>query len=85
MNKIFKVERAILVYALRYSMGRQTFAPTIVIENIKENIDLFSVAVVEMMIREIKEKEVYGAECDKQQWLGFIKYLEEEIKDKELN
>lgn len=83
MDKVFKVERDILLYALRYAIGRMTFAPTVVIDNIKANIDLFSVDDIELIIRDIKDKEIYyGMDCDKKQWLGFVEYLECEIKER---
>lgn len=82
MDKMFKVERDILLYALRYAIGRQTFAPTVVMDNIKANIDLFTENDVELIIRDIKDKEIYGygVECDKQNWLRFKEYLDNVIK-----
>lgn len=81
MDKIFKVERDILLYSLRYALGRQTFAPITVIDNIKHNIELFSKESLQMIIRDIKEQASlgYGMDCDKQQWLGFIEYIQERI------
>ena len=81
MNKQFKVERDILFYALRYALGRQTFAPTVVIENIKENIDLFDTNDFKIIIREILQQDTdrLGMECDIDKWMGFIKYLKERI------
>lgn len=45
-------------------------------------IELFSVGDVELIIREIKDKEIYGygIDCDKQQWLNFIDYLQTVIE-----
>jgi len=82
MYKIFKVERDILIYAIRYALGRQTFAPSTTIENVKENIDLFTINDLKIIIRDIISQEYYGygMECDKQNWLGFKEYLEIEIK-----
>ncbi len=76
-KKDFKVERDILLYALRYALGRQTFAPTVVIENIKANIHLFSKQDIKIIIKEIKEQEKYGygMACDKDTWMGFISFL----------
>lgn len=80
--KEFKVERDILFYALRYSLGRQTFAPTIVIENIKHNINGFSIHDLETIKKEVlnQEKFGYGMECDKNKWIGFVEYLTQELK-----
>ncbi|HHT98249.1 MAG TPA: hypothetical protein GXZ90_10205 [Clostridiales bacterium] len=38
-NKDLKIDKDMLIFGMRYALGRQTFAPTIVIENIKHNID----------------------------------------------
>jgi hypothetical protein len=40
MNKKYNVDRDILFYAFRYSLGRMTFAPTTVMDNIKANINI---------------------------------------------
>jgi hypothetical protein len=81
MDKKYKVDRDILFYAFRYAIGRQTFAPTTVMENIKCNIKNVSVGDIKAYIREIKEQESYGygMECDKRDWLSFIDYLENEL------
>ena len=68
-----------LFYALRYALGRQTFAPSIVIDNIKANIDLFNINDIDLIIKEIEVHEKYGTsygmDCDKKKWMGFIEYL----------
>lgn len=38
-NKNLEIDRDMSIFGMRYALGRQTFAPTIVIENIKHNID----------------------------------------------
>lgn len=77
MDNNFTVEKDILFYALRYAMGRQTFAPTVVINNIKDNISKFNQHDIESLIREIEEKDYYGADIDKINWINFIKYLKQ--------
>jgi hypothetical protein len=81
MDKKYNVDREILFYAFRYSLGRQTFAPTTAMDNIKCNIKDISTGDIKAYIREIKEQEVYGygMECDKRDWLNFMKYLESEL------
>lgn len=70
------VDIEILVFAMRYAIGRQTFAPTIVIENIKFNIDKFKKWQIDSMIDEIKSQHNYGMDCDEQTWNDFLKYLQ---------
>ena len=84
MDKQFQVDREILMYAMRYALGRMTFAPMTVVENIKHNIDLFTKGSLETMIREIEEQESYGRQalgmnCDIETWLNFKQYLKDRI------
>ena len=82
MDKNFQVERDILIYAMRYAMGRMTFAPTTVIENIKHNIDLFNDDSIKLLIRDIKEfgkMASFGMECDAREWIDFKEYLEDKV------
>ena len=85
-TKEFKVERDILFYALRYAIGRKTFAPIITIENIKKNIHLLSIYDLQIIIREIIWQETcgfgYGDECDKKTWMDFLDYLQKTIKSR---
>lgn len=84
MEKQFQVDREILMYAMRYALGRMTFAPTTVVENIKHNINLFSQGDLEIFIRDIEEQESYGRQalgmdCDVKTWLSFKQYLKDRI------
>ena len=88
-DKTFKVDRDMLIYGMRYALGRQTFAPSTVVENIKHNIDLVSVHDMGIMIRDIEQhgdldEKAYGMECDKQTWMSFKKYLENEIDKRDI-
>lgn len=83
--KQFKVDRDILVYAFRYSLPRISYSSSIVIENIKDNIELFNSGDIELFIKEIKEQEIlelygYGMDIDKKIWLDFADYLREELR-----
>ena len=85
MDKQFKVEKAILIYAMRYALGRMTFAPTMVIDNIKYNIDLFSADSLRQIIKDIDEQASfgYGMDCDEETWMNFKEYLENRILELE--
>lgn len=78
---IFKVEREILIFAMRYALGRMTFAPTIVIENIKNNIRSFTQNDIKLLIRDIEQQEPfgYGMKCDEETWMNFKQYLIEKL------
>ena len=82
MDKNIMIDRDIMIYAFRYALGRQSFAPVTVVENIKHNIDKISDNDLKLYIKEIKEFENYGMEFDKSHWLNFISYLENELKNR---
>ena len=69
--------------AIRYSLGRQTYMPSLVQQFINRNlkqIDSYSLAV---MARVIKEAPSYGNETiDKPGWMNFLAVLEKELKDR---
>ena len=52
------------MYAFRYALGRKTYAPSMVIETIKENIDAFDKWQLELIIKEINECKDLGMACD---------------------
>lgn len=83
MDNNIMVDRDIMIYAFRYALGRQSFAPVTVVENIKHNIDKISDNDLKLYIKEIKEFENYGMEFDKAHWLSFVSYLEKELKSRE--
>lgn len=84
LDKPFQVERDILIFAMRYALGRMTFAPLTVIDNIKHNIDLFMPNDLKILIKDIDEQASlgYGMDCDEKVWLGFKKYLLDILEDK---
>lgn len=69
--------------AVRYSLGRQTYMPSLVQQFINRNlkqIDSYSLAV---MARDIKEAPSYGNKTiDKHGWMNFLAVLEKELKDR---
>jgi hypothetical protein len=79
MDKKFKVDREILLFAFRYSLGRMSYAPAVITDNIKLNINNISTEDIEVYIKEINEYENYGMEMDRQHWLNFKDYLQREL------
>lgn len=77
------VDRDILFFAFRYSLGRMTYAPYTVVSAIKENINNICSGDIKMYIKEIRECEHYGMDFDKEHWLNFANYLEKVLKDRE--
>lgn len=78
---VFDVEKDILFYALRYSIGRRTFAPMTVITNIKRNINKFSETDLQLILKEIKEHDNYGMECDAREWFDLVNYVNKQLEE----
>jgi hypothetical protein len=85
MEKNMMVERDILIYAFRYAMGRRTFAPITVVENIKTNIDKLHWRDLQTMAKEIEENDKMsnlGDSGDILFWIEFKEYLENLVKER---
>lgn len=66
----------IALMAMRYSLGRRTFAPTIAQNNILDNIGDFQIWELETIIRDIDETLDLGDDNDVIQW----EYFKNKIK-----
>lgn len=65
-----------MLYALEYSIGRMTFAPQIVMKNIKQNIHMFSDYELGVIVKTIKNHEgSYGMRMDEVKWFEFLDYI----------
>lgn len=79
-DKNLKVDRNILFFAFRYALGRMSYAPYTVTSAIKDNIDNISTEDIRQYIKEINEYEGFGMDFDKEHWLSFANFLENELK-----
>jgi hypothetical protein len=82
LDRSLKVERSILFFAFRYALGRSSYAPNTVVDNIKANIKGISVGDIKAYIKEINECENYGMDMDKRHWMNFRDYLINELKQR---
>lgn len=82
-NKSINVKREILLFAFRYALGRESYAPYSVTEAIKANIDSISITDIKQYIKEIEEHKDLGMSFDEKHWLNFKECLKEEL-DKRL-
>lgn len=73
-------EDFIYAAAFRYALGRATYAPTIVTEEIKAHIDEFPKHSLKLFIREIDQAASLGWECDRDTWINFRNFLEDYLK-----
>ena len=69
-----------MLFALRYSLGRQTYASESVATAIKDNIEKISSDNLKQYVREIRVCESYGMDFDETFWLSFAHYLESEFR-----
>ena len=74
-TKSLSVSRESLIFAFRYSLGRESYAPRKVTDDIKKNIESIDNGTIELFIREIDSSEHYGMSFDKTHWLNFKDYL----------
>lgn len=74
------VDDDILLYALRYSLIRETSAPAKTMDAIVQNIDNISQANIEKMIREIESSAGVGFLIYQETWKGLVKDLKLELK-----
>lgn len=71
---------AMLVSAVRYALGRQTYIVGWTCEFIKNNLHLLEYKDIVIMIEDIKECGYYGHDIDKLEWLKLLNVLENYIE-----
>lgn len=70
----------ILICAIRYCLGRQTYMPFLVIEFIRPLLPHLDNKTLSIIENDIKNAESYGNEkIDKAIWVRFLSEVEEEI------
>lgn len=83
MEKKLMVDRDALFFSFRYALGRSSYAPLVVTDNIKANIELINDGDILSYIREINECDCFSDKIDKEYWDRFKDYLENELKRRE--
>ena len=73
-------EDFIYAAAFRYALGRATYAPIIVTNEIKAHINEFPKHSLEFFIKEIDQASSLGWECDRDTWINFRNFLEDYLK-----
>lgn len=71
---------AMLLSAVRYALGRQTYIVGWTCEFIKNNLHLLEYKDIVIMIEDIKKCGYYGHDIDKLEWLKLLNVLENYIK-----
>ena len=87
--KEFKLDQNIFHFAMMYCLHRQSVAPSVFIDNVKENIEHLTTQTLKFMLRDLRrEFEVYDGVLGSKiintpMWNEFNSYLESEIKLRE--
>lgn len=76
MSGYLKVDRNMLIFALRYALNRSSYAPCVVVDNIKYNIKNISTDDIKLYIKDIKDGCEINPNCDKGYWQEVLVYLE---------
>lgn len=69
------------ICAIRYCHGRQSYMPSMVIDICKKVLRHLSDRDLNVMLEDCdfqKRNNLYGAPCDKEDWMRWKKYLEDE-------
>ena len=83
--KPFKLDQNLFLYSMMYCLNRQSVAPSIFVDNVKDNIEHLTTQTLKFMLREFEVYDgVLGSETiDTPMWNEFEVYLENEIKLRE--
>lgn len=78
----------VLNCAIRYSLGRQTYMPHLVMDFIRPLLPYLSERTLWCIERDIKEAEIYGGYghpvIDEPQWKEFLTEVQREVKGREI-
>lgn len=82
--------QAILICAVRYSIGRRTYMPELVTRYIKPLLPQMTDNTLAVMRRDVEEPETsafgsYGDECDRETWMRFLREIKEEQERRKSN
>ena len=87
--KPFKLDQNLFLYSVMYCLNRQSVAPSIFVDNVKDNVEHLTTKTLKFMLRDLRiDFEVYdgvlGSEAiDTSMWSDFAEWLENEIKLRE--
>lgn len=78
-----QVDKHILIFALRYALGRKTSAPSIVSDNLLPNLKYFKLWELESIAKEITDAQLrnnLGDECDVRVWVNILDKVNKRIE-----
>ena len=75
---MYSVDTQLLyIAAFRYALGRRTYVVPVVAANIRNAINLLTDNTKALIVREIKECQYLGDDCDAEIWLSLARFLSE--------
>lgn len=83
MNRYLKVDKNMLIFALRYALTRDSYAPCLVVDTIQYNISRISSNDIGVYIKDIKDACETNPNCDKGYWQSVLAYLEGVLEERE--
>ena len=87
--KPFKLDQNLFLYSMMYCLNRQSVAPSIFVDNVKDNIEHLTTQTLKFMLRDLRrEFEIYDGVLGSKtigtpMWNEFAEWLESEIKLRE--
>jgi len=93
----FLVESDILLYAFRYALGRKSYAPLVVFDNLRDNIKRLSDRDLNQIYDEIVYTErlqqnyntegsnLFGDDINQKVWIELREFIGEEIEKRSKN
>ena len=66
-----------LACAVRYALGRRTYVVSTVTDYVMDHLPQLDKKIMFSMIRDIKECQYYGHDCDKEDWMRLLAALED--------
>lgn len=79
--------QGVLICAIKYSLGRRTYMPSLVVGFIRPQVPYLSKETLQAMEEYIRNGDVapgYGDEIDRPLWVAFLNYLQSELAQRNL-
>jgi len=77
------VSDSVLIYAVRYAIGRKTYAVGDVCQSVVENKQRLDTKTIKCIMRDIYIAKDLGSDIDKQHWQELVEYLQYELIERE--
>lgn len=78
-----KVNSTVLLFAVRYAIGRMSYAPAMVADTIRENINVLTDNDLDLILKEIDSCYNYGMDFDKTTWLNLKEFIINELNNRQ--